>query len=209
MLPLFPRHLAHQTVYADAQHCLDRTAFMGAAQALAQRLPSQTHCLNLCDDRLFFMLGFCAALLRGLTPAMAVFSESFWPLAPAEWARAAIKTIVTRTDRKRQGSPGCAAGPSARPRRLQTTPACDTLHATKDSEGKLYDQLACAIRRASGRPPPGARPCQAERHASRHREGKPARPARRRAGADAAPGRAGSSRPTGSTPIPITWRPPP
>jgi TrmH family RNA methyltransferase len=35
-----------------------------------------------------------AALLRGLTPAMAVFSESFWPLAPAEWARAAIKTIV-------------------------------------------------------------------------------------------------------------------
>lgn len=35
-----------------------------------------------------------AALLRGLTPAMAVFSESFWPLAPTEWARAAIKTIV-------------------------------------------------------------------------------------------------------------------
>ena len=35
-----------------------------------------------------------AALLRGLTPAMAVFSESFWPLAPAEWSRAAIKTIV-------------------------------------------------------------------------------------------------------------------
>ncbi|MDI1238344.1 MAG: RNA methyltransferase [Polaromonas sp.] len=35
-----------------------------------------------------------AALLRGLTPAMAVFAESFWPLAHAEWARAAIKTIV-------------------------------------------------------------------------------------------------------------------
>jgi len=35
-----------------------------------------------------------AALLRGLTPAIAVFSESFWPLAPAEWAQAAIKTIV-------------------------------------------------------------------------------------------------------------------
>ena len=28
-----------------------------------------------------------AALLRGLTPAIAVFSESFWPLAPAEWTR--------------------------------------------------------------------------------------------------------------------------
>jgi acyl-coenzyme A synthetase/AMP-(fatty) acid ligase len=38
---------------------------MGAAHALAQRLPPATHCLNLCDDRLFFMLGFCAALLRG------------------------------------------------------------------------------------------------------------------------------------------------
>jgi len=39
-----------------------------------------------------------AALLRGLTPAIAVFSESFWPLAPAEWARAAIKTIVISDD---------------------------------------------------------------------------------------------------------------
>ena len=65
MLSLFPRHRAYQTVYADTQTSLDRSAFMGAAHALAQRLPSQTHCLNLCDDRLFFMLGFCAALLRG------------------------------------------------------------------------------------------------------------------------------------------------
>ncbi|UUZ76286.1 RNA methyltransferase [Polaromonas sp. P1(28)-13] len=35
-----------------------------------------------------------AALMRGLKPAIAVFSESFWPLAPAEWAQAAIKNIV-------------------------------------------------------------------------------------------------------------------
>jgi len=35
-----------------------------------------------------------AALARGLRPAIAVFCESFWPLAPAEWAQAAIKTIV-------------------------------------------------------------------------------------------------------------------
>lgn len=35
-----------------------------------------------------------AALARGLTPAIAVFSESFWPLAPAEWTRTAIKNIV-------------------------------------------------------------------------------------------------------------------
>ena len=35
-----------------------------------------------------------AALARGVKPAMAIFSESFWPLAPVEWARAAIKNIV-------------------------------------------------------------------------------------------------------------------
>ncbi len=35
-----------------------------------------------------------AALARGRTPAMAVFSESFWPLAPVEWSRSAMKTIV-------------------------------------------------------------------------------------------------------------------
>jgi len=35
-----------------------------------------------------------AALARGLQPQMAVFSESFWPLAPVEWAQAAPKNIV-------------------------------------------------------------------------------------------------------------------
>ena len=35
-----------------------------------------------------------AALARGRQPALAVFSESFWPLAPVEWAQCAIKTIV-------------------------------------------------------------------------------------------------------------------
>ena len=35
-----------------------------------------------------------AALVRGLKPVLAVFSESFWPLAPVEWAQAAIKNIV-------------------------------------------------------------------------------------------------------------------
>ena len=35
-----------------------------------------------------------AALMRGVQPAVGVFSESFWPLAPVEWAQAAIKNIV-------------------------------------------------------------------------------------------------------------------
>jgi RNA methyltransferase, TrmH family len=36
----------------------------------------------------------CAALARGLKPVLAVFSESYWPLAQTECARAAIKNIV-------------------------------------------------------------------------------------------------------------------
>ncbi|WP_394756335.1 TrmH family RNA methyltransferase [Rhodoferax sp.] len=35
-----------------------------------------------------------AALARHVRPAMGVFSESFWPLAPVEYAHAAIKNIV-------------------------------------------------------------------------------------------------------------------
>ena len=35
-----------------------------------------------------------AALVRGLKPAVAVFSERFWPQTPAEYAQAAIKSIV-------------------------------------------------------------------------------------------------------------------
>jgi len=35
-----------------------------------------------------------AVLARGFKPAIAVFSESFWPLAPVEWSQAAIKNIV-------------------------------------------------------------------------------------------------------------------
>jgi RNA methyltransferase, TrmH family len=35
-----------------------------------------------------------AALARGCKPVLAVFSESFWPLAHTEWAQAAIKNIV-------------------------------------------------------------------------------------------------------------------
>jgi len=35
-----------------------------------------------------------AALARGQCPAIAVFSESFWPLASAQYAQAAIKNVV-------------------------------------------------------------------------------------------------------------------
>ena len=35
-----------------------------------------------------------AALARGLKPALAVFSESFWPLAHVRWSQVAMKNIV-------------------------------------------------------------------------------------------------------------------
>ena len=35
-----------------------------------------------------------AAMVRGVQPSVAIFSESFWPLAPVETAQAAIKNIV-------------------------------------------------------------------------------------------------------------------
>ncbi len=35
-----------------------------------------------------------AALARGMKPEVAVFSDSYWPLAQVEWAEAAIKNIV-------------------------------------------------------------------------------------------------------------------
>jgi TrmH family RNA methyltransferase len=35
-----------------------------------------------------------AALERGVQPVLALFSESFWPLAQQQWGRAAIKNIV-------------------------------------------------------------------------------------------------------------------
>lgn len=35
-----------------------------------------------------------AALAHGLKPALAVFSESFWPQARTEWAAAAVKTVL-------------------------------------------------------------------------------------------------------------------
>jgi len=36
----------------------------------------------------------CAALARGLKPDLAVFSESYWPLAPEKFGQAAMKNIV-------------------------------------------------------------------------------------------------------------------
>ena len=45
-----------------------------------------------------------AALQRGLKPAVAVFTEDFWPLAPVQYVRSAIKNIVVPTQLFREVS---------------------------------------------------------------------------------------------------------
>ena len=41
-----------------------------AAQALAPRLPRGGHCINLCDDRLNFIVAFAAALIARATTVL-------------------------------------------------------------------------------------------------------------------------------------------
>jgi TrmH family RNA methyltransferase len=57
------------------------------------------------DNTAYRKLGRCwiegdhlcsAALDRGLKPALALFSESFWPAAPAQYAQEAIKSVVVK-----------------------------------------------------------------------------------------------------------------
>lgn len=43
---------------------------LGAAHALAARLPPGGHCINLCDDRLNFIVGFAAALIARATTVL-------------------------------------------------------------------------------------------------------------------------------------------
>jgi acyl-coenzyme A synthetase/AMP-(fatty) acid ligase len=43
---------------------------LGAAQALAARLPAGGHCINLCDDRLNFIVGYAAALIARATTVL-------------------------------------------------------------------------------------------------------------------------------------------
>jgi acyl-coenzyme A synthetase/AMP-(fatty) acid ligase len=58
---------ADRAVVVDAAGPVDAARFLRQVQAVAQRLPECSHLLNLCDDRYRFLLGFAAALMRGIT----------------------------------------------------------------------------------------------------------------------------------------------
>lgn len=55
---------------------ISQGAFLGAVAALAGRLPAGSHALNLCGNRYHFMLGLCAAVLRGVTTLLPANRQS-------------------------------------------------------------------------------------------------------------------------------------
>src|SRR5688572_19831342 len=67
MLPLIRGYAADAPLlYTDAGG-RSQADGLGAAAALAQRLPQAAHVLNLCEDRGRFLLAFMAACWRGQT----------------------------------------------------------------------------------------------------------------------------------------------
>ncbi len=63
--PLLERWCPDSVVAFHRGKRISAARFLGAAQALAVRLPHQRHVLNLCEDRYHFLLGFAAALQTG------------------------------------------------------------------------------------------------------------------------------------------------
>jgi len=62
-LPLVERFRAGDAIGWRAREPVDVGRFCSAAAALAAALPRKRHVLNLCEDRLSFMLGFAAAMI--------------------------------------------------------------------------------------------------------------------------------------------------
>ena len=62
-LPLLERFRANDTIGWHASETVDAARFCSSAIALAAMLPRKRHVLNLCEDRLRFMLGFAAAMI--------------------------------------------------------------------------------------------------------------------------------------------------
>lgn len=66
-LPLVRDYAPDAPLLWRADGALRQDAFLGAAHALAQRLPEARHVVNLCEDRGRFLLAFAAACWRGQT----------------------------------------------------------------------------------------------------------------------------------------------
>lgn len=73
-LPLVERRLDEVIAWAgpagDAARAITVGAFLADVRRLAATLPAEPFAINLCTDRYRFLVGFCAALLRGQTSLM-------------------------------------------------------------------------------------------------------------------------------------------
>jgi acyl-coenzyme A synthetase/AMP-(fatty) acid ligase len=66
-LPLLEAGDGSRPLAYDGARPISASAFLAEVQALAGGLPAARHVLNLCEDRHRFLIGFCAAMLRGQT----------------------------------------------------------------------------------------------------------------------------------------------
>ena len=129
MLPLAAGVGARALVVGpDGPVALD--AFLRQAHALAARLPEARHAILLCEDRHRFLLGFCAAALRGQTV-----------LLPPSRAPGCIDDILARhpgshcIDDDAVGSPLAATAPAERARAGVPADALAVIGYTSGSTG--------------------------------------------------------------------------
>ncbi len=64
-LPLIANYQPAALLAWHQGEAITQGVFLRRAVALAQQLPAGSFAINLCRDRYYFMLGFCAALMRG------------------------------------------------------------------------------------------------------------------------------------------------
>ena len=83
-LPLLDNTGSDARIAVHRGRTLSVAQFLGAAHALAERLPARGPVLILCEDRVAFATGFAATLMRGST---AVLPQSRAPLAIERLAR--------------------------------------------------------------------------------------------------------------------------
>jgi len=66
-LPLIKHHQANDALVLDQNKVITATQLINLAQQLAKKLPTQKKAINLCQNRLAFLVTFCAVLIRNQT----------------------------------------------------------------------------------------------------------------------------------------------
>lgn len=64
-LPLIGDYEPHKQLFVTSQGAVTQREFLGAVHSLAAKLPNTPYIVNMCEDRYWFMLVFCAAVVNG------------------------------------------------------------------------------------------------------------------------------------------------